>query len=302
MSMQWVTAACPLCRSEKKDIVFAGNIDKDDILKLDPADYACTSNALARYVDIVKCEDCGIVYLKYRPSEEILTRLIGSVLDDKYLMEEKGRHKTFSRVLSDVNQLNPKKGKMLEIGSYTGVFLKMARKSGWHVLGVEPCVWAREISLKNHNLDILPSINDLDKHVSSSFDFIAMWDVIEHLVDPGDVLNKISRLLKPGGGLGISTIMLDSIAAKLLGKRYPFLMQMHLVYFTRETLNRELNKRGFDVLRNKRHRRYVSYDYLFGKFTILNRLKKIPFLKNILKKYYFVSSVGLRDVYSKKIK
>src|SRR5581483_5194972 len=69
-----------------------------------------------------------------------------------------------------------------------------------------------------------------------SFDVVTMWDVIEHFPDPAAEVREVHRLLRPGGLVGITTMNVESLVARLLGPRWPWLMQMHLYYFSVRTL------------------------------------------------------------------
>lgn len=298
---QWIQRPCPLCGSEQSELFYRGTLEPHGLVGHDTDTYACTSSDLAQYTDIVRCLDCDVLYLPVRPSADLLERLYQDVIDVTYLSEEEGRYKTFSVALKDLETHTGTPGTMLEIGSYTGVFAELATKSEWRIEGVEPSAWARDIAHTRRGLNFHPSLADAAKFSDGAFDCVVMWDVIEHLADPRVALKESYRLLKPGGILALSTITIDSISAKILRRRYPFLMQMHLLYFTRRTLTKLLQEHGFEVQEYKRHRRYVSYSYLFGKFRISAWLNDIPFLNSFLRRTYFVSSVGLRDVYARKV-
>ena len=52
-----------------------------------------------------------------------------------------------------------------------------------------------------------------------SFDLITMWDVVEHVPEPRDLLEQARELLKPGGLLVIETQNVNSRFARLLAIR-----------------------------------------------------------------------------------
>jgi hypothetical protein len=74
---------------------------------------------------------------------------------------------------------------------------------------------------------------------------LTMWDVVEHLPDPREELAAARMLLVPGGRLYLSTIDTGSLVARVLGARWPWLMDMHLVYFDRPTISALLEEAGF---------------------------------------------------------
>jgi hypothetical protein len=92
-----------------------------------------------------------------------------------------------------------------------------------------------------------------------------MWDVVEHLPDPREELAAARMLLVPGGRLHLSTIDTGSLVARLLGARWPWLMDMHLVYFDRPTISALLEEAGFRVLDVGTYSHTVSAGYLLRK-------------------------------------
>jgi SAM-dependent methyltransferase len=79
------------------------------------------------------------------------------------------------------------------------------------------------------------------------FDAAVMADVIEHLPDPGDALDRIHRLLAPDGVLMLALPDAGSGVARVLGARWWSVLPTHVQYFTRESLSRLLARHGFAV-------------------------------------------------------
>jgi SAM-dependent methyltransferase len=94
-----------------------------------------------------------------------------------------------------------------------------------------------------------------------------MWDVIEHLPDPRSALCEMFDTLRPGGVIAVSTMDVDSLAARLSGGRWPWFMTMHRVYFSRATMRRMLEDVGFTDVRMKTHVRWVSLGYLTSRMA-----------------------------------
>ena len=53
--------------------------------------------------------------------------------------------------------------------------------------------------------------------------------------------------------------------ARVLGRYWPWYMQMHLFYFSRRTLSRLVEKAGYEVMEIRRHRRIVRVAYLVSR-------------------------------------
>ena len=89
---------------------------------------------------------------------------------------------------------------MLEIGSHCGFFLRYAKEQGWTAKGVEPapsCVrFAREV---NGIDSIHQGYYGPDCFSGERFDVVAMFDVLEHISEPVEVLSTAWRHLREGG-------------------------------------------------------------------------------------------------------
>ena len=69
---------------------------------------------------------------------------------------------------------------------------------GYNVFGIEISHEAYAIAKnkinKIKNTDLISA-----RYNSNFFDIITLWDVIEHVKNPHEVINEISRILSPGG-------------------------------------------------------------------------------------------------------
>ena len=137
---------------------------------------------------------------------------------------------------------------MLDVGCHLGMFLEVARERGWDVTGVEPSRWSVE-QARDAGLDVRHGTLETVHFPDESFDVVTMWDVVEHLPDPLAELKRMHRILRPDGLLALSTMNVDALFPRLAGRRWPWYMQMHLVYFSRRTLHNMLTKAGYRVCR-----------------------------------------------------
>ncbi len=83
-----------------------------------------------------------------------------------------------------------KKGRMLEIGSSTGVMLKLFTKRGWDALGVEPSGSSREA--KKKGLRVLNVKFEDSKLPNDYFDLVVLNHTLEHMDNSRQVLKKIN--------------------------------------------------------------------------------------------------------------
>jgi len=70
-----------------------------------------------------------------------------------------------------------------------------------------------------------------------SFQLIILWHVLEHLENPGEVLQQLADLLSPGGLLAVAVPNIDSLQAGWFGPDWFHLdLPRHLWHFTPKTL------------------------------------------------------------------
>ena len=261
--------ACNLCGSAQTKLVFPSTIP-DRSQPQDMEAYRCTSSGYGRHHAIVQCLNCGLIYSNPRWDDAELMDSYEAVEDPLYLQEREGRVLTFEQHLHPLEKITgPANGrKLLDVGCYIGVFLEIAAKHGWEARGIEPSQWAAEQACKN-GLNVVHGTLASAHLPDKSFDVVTLWDVIEHLADPMQEVRRAHRVLKPGGLVVIHTMDIDSLFARVMGPKWPWLMEMHIYYFSQRTMAAMLQKAGFSVIRSGPQGRFQTLGYLGTRFTAL---------------------------------
>jgi SAM-dependent methyltransferase len=168
-----------------------------------------------------------------------------------------------------------KKGRMLEIGSATGVMLKLFAKKGWDALGIEPSGSNKEA--KKKGLRVLNVKFEDAKLPNDYFDLVVLNHTLEHLDKPREVLIKINTILKEGGVVFIDVPNFGSLSSKLLGNKWPYLLpEEHKSQFTKENLTKLLKENEFDILH------WESRSGMFEYADPLKEIKRKRFLIDIV--------------------
>lgn len=253
---------CNLCGSQKTRLLYPGT------LSAEPSDdegerYRCTNSRYGVHPPIVQCQVCGLVYVNPRQEEAVILRGYRETVDETYLAEREGRVLTFKRNLRPLERLTSHVDgqRLLDVGCHIGVFLEIARERGWGAWGVEPSHWA-SAEARKRGLQVIAGTLREAAFSDEFFSVVTMWDVIEHLADPLGELQEINRVLKKGGLLCVHTMDIESPLARIMGGRWPWLMEMHLYYFSRRTLAKMLEKAGFRVIRIVTQGRFLRLGYL----------------------------------------
>ncbi|MCU0285377.1 MAG: class I SAM-dependent methyltransferase [Acidobacteria bacterium] len=278
---------CPLCGTDDYTVRYPATVSQSAKTfskeEKNKEYYRCTNHHLAEHDDIVRCNNCGMLYNNPQPQAEILVNIYQEVEDPLYQEETKAREYTFQHTLGLLHKAIRPPGRLLDVGCYTGTFMQVANASGWEVSGIELSHWAAGIAAK---IDVGPVYEGPLGNLplpGEYFDVITFWDVIEHLAQPVLFLQEVGRLLKPGGIVGFSTHMVDSWAVRILGKKYPFFMDMHLVHFSRATVKRLLAEQGYELIKISRHHRILRVGYFLEKLAANMPIGK-PFLRWLSKK------------------
>jgi SAM-dependent methyltransferase len=145
------------------------------------------------------------------------------------------------------------KGRLLEIGCGAGFFLKAAEHDGWDVCGIELSEAGCAFAVERLGLRVRREQAEQLSFEPESFDIVAMFDVIEHVLDPRAILAAVHRVLRPGGLVLISTPNLNAFSRTALGVSWAVLSpREHLYYFTEATLEQLLERCGFDRVEHTR--------------------------------------------------
>jgi len=291
---------CNLCGSDDTELLYPSTL-AGDLSNNDAQRYRCTSLSYGLHPPIVRCKVCGLVYTSPRREGGIILDNYERVVDETYLEEREGRILTFRRNLRPLEALaSPTDSRrLLDVGCYIGVFLEIAQERGWEAWGVEPSRWAVE-EARRKGLRVMAGTLEEAEFADELFDVVTMWDVIEHLTDPMGKLREVHRILKRDGIVCIHTMNIESPFAKLMGRRWPWLMEMHLYYLSPRTLAKMLEKAGFQVIGSITQGRFLRLGYLISRLEPYSRVisRGLSRLAKMLRLAAVPVSINLGDLFT----
>jgi 2-polyprenyl-3-methyl-5-hydroxy-6-metoxy-1,4-benzoquinol methylase len=151
--------------------------------------------------------------------------------------------------------------RLLDFGCGSGAFLRRMHDQGWQVLGLDLCRAAVERVQRELGLSALVGTLPHPDLPPESFDVITMWQSLEHVHQPLEVLEHAYRLLVPGGKLIVAVPNIDSAPFRWFGSAWFGLdLPRHLTHFSAATLRQMLERAGLWVegVRMVRHSAWLQ--------------------------------------------
>jgi len=183
----------------------------------------------------------------------------------------------FSSYCDRIEQFLPLKGRsILDVGAGGGDFLNQARLRGALVSGLDLDLSGVRFARETYCIGLEQNILEEATYEPSSFDAISLWEVMEHLNRPRELVAAAADLLKSGGFLFLSTPSRDSLWDKAAFALYDIsfgLVQFplsyryswtHLQIFSGRDMARLLKEHGFEIvfLERRMEFTYPLEDYL----------------------------------------
>jgi 2-polyprenyl-3-methyl-5-hydroxy-6-metoxy-1,4-benzoquinol methylase len=212
----------------------------------DPGCRICGGNTLPHLLNVRghnlhRCSNCGFVQVTNAPSATELEAIYREAYfgHSKYQDQATLRAEN-QRRLGLLRQYVGGGGQVLEAGCGDGSFLYEA-KPYYKMQGFDLAPAGVNLA-RAKNPDIAQQIwvsplETLDLP-NAYFDAICLWDVIEHIWNPRMVADHLLCALKPGGLLLLSTPNIDTVIARLMGKRWAFMTPPeHLSFFSQASIH-----------------------------------------------------------------
>ncbi len=254
---------CNICGSIESNVLQPAKYDIDTLADTDLTRTFSSSSDEPLNHRLVACARCGLQYVSPRLRSDAVLEGYVAGSDEQFVSQNRGREITFGRSLDMIERLwNRAPGRLLDIGTGGGSFPFMASKRGWKVEGCELNHWLCDWAMANYGLRIRQGTVFDQRYPSKAFDVVTLWDVLEHTPDPQKEVREAHRLLNANGLLVINYPDIGSWIARLMGRSWVFLLDVHLYYFTRATIRRLLEDAGFEVVCIRPHFQRLALGYV----------------------------------------
>ena len=211
------------------------------------------SDWFPRWKGFVICRHCGLMTVNQRfPAEELIQFYQEDYFKGReyvdYVADKPAQQKTLRNHLRVVRGHVRPGGRLLEIGCAYGFFLELVQEEYRGSIGVDVSsagvAHARAQGLQAQEGDLL------GLRFAQLFDGVCLWDTIEHLPNPSEVIQRSAELLQPGGHLFLTTGDFGAVLPRLRGVKWRQIHPpTHLFYFTRQSFRELCLRVGLEVVR-----------------------------------------------------
>ena len=252
-----IEITCPVCECDEFTVTYEPWVDEQDPAKL----YGAASG-IPGTQRLVTCKRCGLLYENPRFSTETIISGYMSSNDAGHDSQHAMRARSFLAALKKLARYLPPPGaRVLDIGTAGGAFLDAAIKFGYDAWGMEPSRYLVAKG-KERGMKIEQGVIESHTFAKSSFDLVTLWDVLEHVPDPRDALVRVRELLTPGGILLINYPDIGTWQAKLAGRRFWWILSVHLQHFCPSTVRQICKRSGFEVFHFQPYWQTLEFGYL----------------------------------------
>ncbi|MBI1175182.1 MAG: methyltransferase domain-containing protein [Sideroxydans sp.] len=216
---------------------------------LQPTQYVLPEGALLR------CSVCGQLISqcseqRYWQSMEEFDDPQGTLPNARSVERRFRRSKKFLDRIAALLSKPPAEIRLLDVGCSSGSFLGSAVKLGFRAEGVEPAARAAQ-SAQAAGLTVHQGLLQEAGYADGQFDAVTLFEVIEHLKEPADLLRECRRILRPGGIMLVGTGNAASWSAAAMGAKWEYLdidkHGGHISFYTPHSISMLAQQAGFAV-------------------------------------------------------
>jgi SAM-dependent methyltransferase len=216
---------------------------------------------LGQKTRIVRCRDCGLLYPNPTPFPTDHSHYSDAEAYFASKEDAATRIEGFRRLMretADYGGVPP----LLDIGCGRGEALVAARDLGWEARGIEPSPEFAKAGAEAFDVEIEVG-TFADQHPPDSFGLVLLAGVLEHVYDPGDMVRRVHRVLRPGGLIVIDVPNEQSLMHYLAraaflatGRNWtlslaPTFEPFHVNGFSARSLSHTLRGGGFEPVKMK---------------------------------------------------
>ena len=232
------------------------------------------------------CKNCLTLFVSPRPTQKMINDFYKQSASSKFWAErffpetaEARRAKIFqprAKMISDfiAKSKLPKPLTLVDVGSGFGIFLEEIKKINIfdELIGIEPNM-DLVVCCKDKGFKVIEKPVELVKSQEINVSVACSFEVFEHLFDPEEFLESMSKLLKPGGLIYFTTLTISGLDLQVLWQDSKSISPPHHINFLSiEGLRNVIKRCGLEEIE-------ISTPGQLDVDIIRNTMKEIPDIK-----------------------
>jgi ubiquinone/menaquinone biosynthesis C-methylase UbiE len=259
----------------------------------DPADFKLAFKK--GELQIIECNRCNFIFIPpyfrkqvnyHDYKDEAVLKAVRQGNDWIKMQRHKLRFKRIKKYQPD--------GKLFDLGVGWGHFLYAGKLLGYETHGIEisemPYRYAKEdLKLEVEHIDFFKL-----QEKPAVYDLITMWDVLEHIDNCDEMIQKCARIIKDKGYIVIQVPQIDSYFAKKYKEKWKMMGLDHVNYFSKKTITDLLARSGFKVKEIKSSleiKLFIMY-VLFPKIQRFKNNKRKTEVNTVTRQEYYNKAVN----------
>jgi 2-polyprenyl-3-methyl-5-hydroxy-6-metoxy-1,4-benzoquinol methylase len=261
---------CPVCSGTWEN---SAKFLSKKILQEKINEFSYSSRKLPEFMrhELVECNTCDLVYAIEPPSQIELAKAYHQA-DFDTATEAEDAAQAYINSLKFIFSKNYKS--VLEIGAGTGVFLEKLKENGFDsLIGIEPSTAAINAAPEHRKKWLIEDIFKGNMFESNTFDMVCCFMTMEHVKDPGEIVEAALKILKDEGTIALVVHDRRAMLNKILGEKSPIIDIEHMQLFSKKSIRYLLEKNGFNNIKVKSFRNCYSISYWIRLLPINNWIK-----------------------------
>jgi len=229
---------CPCCKSNAIEEI--GEISPTDSFAGKTLSFLLDGNRLC------SCKVCSFAFRYPRMQKCEMDELYKRGEDENWVQKKGDERKDWNIAAKWMTSIGKNK-RILDVGCFSGEFLR-GLGNGFELYGIEIHPQAVERA-KQGGVEILGNDFSALNSMNDRFDVVTLFDVIEHVYNPLEFLTLLSRVVKKGGLIIISTGNTMTATWRLMGSRYWYCaIAEHISFINPVWCNYAANESGLEVI------------------------------------------------------
>jgi 2-polyprenyl-3-methyl-5-hydroxy-6-metoxy-1,4-benzoquinol methylase len=269
-----VATSCEICNDEKSLEIYPQKLDS---FKSAIYSFSARRKRELSHYRIVKCCNCGLLRANPIFSVEYLKSLYSDSLF-LYSNESKYANDTYFELFLSLSleKRSNKSIRILDIGCGNGGFLERLCEAGYrNISGIEPSRDAYNNAKTILRDNIINKTFDASDFDNNSFDIICNFHLLDHLSSPLIFLQQCRNILDKDGYLLTACHDVSAFSVKVFGEWSPVYDIEHIYLFNMLTLQKLMEKAGFEVLHLSRYTNTYPLGYWLRLIPFINKIEAV---------------------------